>query len=271
MSKLLIDDNPLQVLPKLAEKIGLNEAIILQQIHYWNNINEKSNNNFRDGYFWTFNSFEDWKKQFPFFSLSTIKRTISNLEKSGLVVSANYNKLKIDRTKWYRICYKRLAKLEKLPLGQIDTTIVSKRYDHIFKLTLPLPETNSENNTETKNNIHIIKNDDRGCYEKLSDLADHCMEIYNKYDLDIEEFTFAYDYIKYFYLYFKDKFKINHGKLTNEKLLEIIENINIYLIDFNEETITYMIKAYLLENQKYYSMQQFFSRESLEIYVERYK
>ena len=37
MSKMIIDDRPLMVLPKLATAIGLNEAIVLQQIHYWLN------------------------------------------------------------------------------------------------------------------------------------------------------------------------------------------------------------------------------------------
>ena len=32
---LLIDDYPLIVLPALAEEIGLNEAIFLQQLNYW--------------------------------------------------------------------------------------------------------------------------------------------------------------------------------------------------------------------------------------------
>ena len=35
MSNLLIDDYPILVLPKLANEIGLNEAIVLQQMHYW--------------------------------------------------------------------------------------------------------------------------------------------------------------------------------------------------------------------------------------------
>lgn len=35
MSKLLISESPLLVLPSLAETIGLNEAIVLQQIHFW--------------------------------------------------------------------------------------------------------------------------------------------------------------------------------------------------------------------------------------------
>jgi hypothetical protein len=34
MSKLLIDEPPLQVLPTLAVRLGLEEAIFLQQLHY---------------------------------------------------------------------------------------------------------------------------------------------------------------------------------------------------------------------------------------------
>ena len=35
MSKLLIQENPMMILPSLAEKIGLNQAIVIQQFHYW--------------------------------------------------------------------------------------------------------------------------------------------------------------------------------------------------------------------------------------------
>ncbi len=35
MAKLLLNEQPLVVLPELACKIGLNEAIILQQLNYW--------------------------------------------------------------------------------------------------------------------------------------------------------------------------------------------------------------------------------------------
>jgi len=34
MSNLLIQEVPLMVLPTLATKIGLNEAMFLQQLHY---------------------------------------------------------------------------------------------------------------------------------------------------------------------------------------------------------------------------------------------
>lgn len=35
MSKLLLDSNPLVIIPELAVAVGLNESIILQQLHYW--------------------------------------------------------------------------------------------------------------------------------------------------------------------------------------------------------------------------------------------
>lgn len=118
MSNLLLDEQPLIILPKLAELIGLNEAIILQQVHYWVSINKKVKNNMRDGEYWTYNTFLEWQEQFPFWSLNTIKRTIASLEKRNLLIVGNFNKMKIDRTKWYRINYKELQALQISPLTQ---------------------------------------------------------------------------------------------------------------------------------------------------------
>lgn len=115
MSKLLIDDYPIMVLPKLAHLIGLNESIVLQQIHYWQ---EKSNNN-HDDRTWIYNSYPDWQKQFPFWSLTTIKRTIRSLENQKLLFVSNYNKAKFDKTKWYSIDYIRLERLHDR-MGQND-------------------------------------------------------------------------------------------------------------------------------------------------------
>lgn len=48
MSKLLINEPPLQVLPSFAQNIGLHEVIILQQVHYWVDMNQKADKNFGD-------------------------------------------------------------------------------------------------------------------------------------------------------------------------------------------------------------------------------
>ena len=109
MTQLLIDEPPLQVLPSLATKIGLNEAIVLQQFHYW----LQRSNNIKDGYKWIYNSYKGWNEQFPFFGKNTLIRTIKSLEKQGLLITANYNKAGFDKTTWYRIDYDKLSLLKK--------------------------------------------------------------------------------------------------------------------------------------------------------------
>ncbi len=125
MNKLLIDDYPIQVLPKLAELIGLNEAIVLQQIHYWirNSKHEYDNKK------WIYNSYPKWIEQFPFWSESTIKRAITSLEKQNLLHVGNYNKAGFDRTKWYSINYFELEILVTRASAQNDPTMRSKWHD----------------------------------------------------------------------------------------------------------------------------------------------
>lgn len=145
MSNLLISEPPLQVLPSLAVKVGLNEAIILQQFHYW----LQRSKNIHDGYRWIYNSYKEWNKQFPFFSERTLRRAINSLEKQGYIITGNYNKAGFDNTKWYRVNYE---KLMDSPRGQNDQTSSpnwtggSGQNDQTN--TNRLPETTTEN---TKN------------------------------------------------------------------------------------------------------------------------
>lgn len=102
MSKLLLDENPLVILPQLAVEVGLNEAVFIQQLHYW--VNSK-NAKVIDGEKWVYNTYDDWQKQFPFWSTRTLRRIITNCENMGLIKSGNFNKKQFDKTKWYTINY----------------------------------------------------------------------------------------------------------------------------------------------------------------------
>lgn len=149
MNKLLIDDYPIQVLPKLATGIGLNEAIFLQQLHYW--LNGKSAK-WRDERKWIYNTYEDWQKQFPFWSVATIKRIITSLDKQNLILKGNYNEKGFDKTIWYSIDYNELKQVSQR-LGQNDLTIRSKCTNGLgqndLNNTIDYPETTTETN---KNN-----------------------------------------------------------------------------------------------------------------------
>uniref|UniRef100_UPI002490E527 conserved phage C-terminal domain-containing protein n=1 Tax=Lactobacillus amylolyticus TaxID=83683 RepID=UPI002490E527 len=138
MSKYLLDEHPLIVIPKLAVAVGLNEAIVLQQINYWLSKSTKVIN----GRKWTYNSYEDWQKQLPFWSVSTIKRIFTGLEKDGLLVSGNFNKAKFDKTKWYTIDSVKLTSR----VCQVDTM-------EKVKLTQPIPDT-TDTSTDTSSKTY---------------------------------------------------------------------------------------------------------------------
>lgn len=116
MSRLLISEPPLMVLPSLAVKIGLNEAIFVQQLHYLLQMSQ----NHRDDKAWVYNTFEEWGEIFPFLSVKTIKRVVLSLKKLGIISSTcKYNRMKMDKTQWYSINYEELDKLT-LREGQND-------------------------------------------------------------------------------------------------------------------------------------------------------
>jgi len=230
MNNLLLDEYPLLIMPKLATKIGLNESIVLQQIHYWNEINKKANNNFKDGYYWTYNSYDKWQEQFPFWSLSTIKRTIKKLEDLKLVVTGNYNKLKIDRTKWYRIDYNVLEKVdicEFVPLVQNEPINVSKRTNQDVRMNKPLPEIKPKITTKIKNIGSIDKQRSISFNSFLS-----------KYNVN--------DDIAYYIMYYLG---YNNEKYTIDKWCEIVNNLDDIEL-MSSENIEELVRKYLNTNFK---------------------
>jgi hypothetical protein len=152
MSKLLINEPPLQVLPSLAAAIGLSEAIVLQQVHYW--ISNPKVGEEHDGRHWVYNSVRQWQEDnFRFWSERHIKRLLDKLCDMGLLLRANYNKRKYDRTHWYTIDYDALELVTQTDARPIMTNCHNGlRQDvmmHHDEMSQPIPETTAENTTET--------------------------------------------------------------------------------------------------------------------------
>jgi hypothetical protein len=135
-SKLLLDEYPLIILPKLAVAIGLNEAIVLQQIHYWLVHFERAaetedrieTDHLRDGRWWVYNTVAEWRRQFPFWSYNTVKRALESLRKNYepkseqdtkaargplLIATSRYNRAQFDKTLWYTIDYDEIERLSE--------------------------------------------------------------------------------------------------------------------------------------------------------------
>lgn len=84
MSRLLLDEPPLMVVPTLARVVGLNEAIVLQQLHY---VLQRDSALVEDDVRWVKLSVEQWQRYFPFWSESTIRRTFGTLRDLGLIAT----------------------------------------------------------------------------------------------------------------------------------------------------------------------------------------
>lgn len=105
---LLIPEHPYLLLPSLAQAIGVEAAIVLQQLHF------KLVTAGRDveGERWFYNTLARWNEVFPFFSKRALERVFKALREAGLIrVRYDLNRHAYDRTAWYAIDYDAVDRL----------------------------------------------------------------------------------------------------------------------------------------------------------------
>jgi hypothetical protein len=147
-SNLLINEPPLEVIPSLAVKIGLNEAIALQQLHYWLNNPKNAGRVDEDGNKWVYNTYAEWHDDnFPFWSEDKIQRIFLDLKAIGLVIIKQLDAKKRDMRNFYRIDYDQLCAMDD---SVLRPSIAAKVND---------VNMNTENTTETNSEKPIISFD----------------------------------------------------------------------------------------------------------------
>lgn len=86
---------------KLAIEYGVNEALLIQHFIYWIRKNKSLGKNFRDGHYWTYQTRKEIASFFPYFKPDQVRRIYESLIQKGVLITANYNKSKIDKTNWF--------------------------------------------------------------------------------------------------------------------------------------------------------------------------
>ena len=128
VQELLFNEHPIVINRKLAKCLGLKEAVVFQQIHYWLEVNKRTKNNFKDDKYWTYNSVKAWhENEFDFLSLRTVERTLQKLEKDGLLESKTFNKMAGDKTKWYTINYDKLLEVCNKKLSEKEILSIKRK------------------------------------------------------------------------------------------------------------------------------------------------
>lgn len=107
-SDLLIDEPPLVLPVALAVLVGIDEALLLQQIRYW--MADGRNPPIADGRRWVVPQQIGLLEPFAFRRRATLAQALRNLEARGFLVSSTrFNKASGDRTKWLTIDFAALA------------------------------------------------------------------------------------------------------------------------------------------------------------------
>lgn len=130
---------------EVAQKYGVYEAIVLNNLFYWIQQNAANERHCHDGHYWTYNSTKAFTQLFPYFSEKQIRTILGKLEKSGLILVGNYNKSAYDRTKWYALTDKALALFglgsSIFPNGQMEET---ERENGSDRKGEPIPNINTD-------------------------------------------------------------------------------------------------------------------------------
>lgn len=260
----------------LALVLGdLNEAIVLNQLNYWLGINRKAGKNFIDDRYWVYNSYSDWKaKDFPYWSEKTIQRTFTRLENKGVVVSANYNKLGIDKTKWYTIDTEKLQEL--VDEFNSDEDKMTNRQDNMTdrqdKMTCregqsdrPLPEITTENidrdyTTEIKYALSESKDSSRGdiyafSAEKGGSKSDVIKNLAVEF-ADCEPSDWRIEELKHIIDYFLEQYNktlnMSHIRITEQALTKIVINYFEPVGNYMSDNSAYGFDDYYKELIDYY-------------------
>jgi hypothetical protein len=138
--------------PKVAEKVGVNAAVVYQNIVFWaehkmNNRNRKQDREYwHDGYWWTYNSRSAFAEQFSYLTADQIRTALDKLVACGLLQKGNYNKAGFDKTNWYAPTIS-----SEWPVGEKSPMERGSDPNPLGKKPQPIPDSKPDNKPDSKN------------------------------------------------------------------------------------------------------------------------
>lgn len=151
MSVIFKKDDVLIINRKLTIILGLNDAVVLQQIAYWLEGDKAGIEH--DGRRWIYNTHEQWAEQFPFWSIETVRRSLASLQKQGLIIVRRLNAASRDQTNYYSIDH---AVADQLQLVKMTNSEVVKLTSSISSNRPPVTD---RTETTTKTTELTVSND----------------------------------------------------------------------------------------------------------------
>lgn len=104
---------------EVAEKYGVEKAILLENFYFWIKKNEANKTNIHEGRAYTYNTAEAYEKLFPYMKARRIAQLLREMEnKDDLLISGQFGKY--DRTKSYTLSDNALSILGDSNIQNLD-------------------------------------------------------------------------------------------------------------------------------------------------------
>lgn len=129
--------------PEIAQRVGVNAAVIYQNLLFWTEKNHANNKHVMDGHVWTYNSTAAFSELFPYLSPSQVKTALAKLIESGLVLKGEYNQNRYDRTNWYSPAV--TAKWSRCAIGEKSPMDCAEISNQSEKNRQPIPDSKPDN------------------------------------------------------------------------------------------------------------------------------
>lgn len=100
MSEMLLNERLVAIQPSLVRRLGIAEAAIVQQLHYW----LRRATNSHDGHIWVYKTYSEWADEIGL-SSKAVRGALDKLRRAEVVVSIESPLDTRDRTLWWRIDY----------------------------------------------------------------------------------------------------------------------------------------------------------------------
>ena len=146
----------------IAKKYGIGEAIFIHNLAFWIKKNQANNRHYYRGYFWIYNSYRAFAKQFEEFSKSQIETIIKNLINKKVILKDIISEREDNTSShinYYTICDKEILKLYEIEYNEDD--IEKQKPEEAIK--------NTENNNNNFDNYTSEKSD---TFSEKSDTTD---------------------------------------------------------------------------------------------------
>ncbi|MBR6984133.1 MAG: hypothetical protein IKH75_11540 [Ruminococcus sp.] len=132
----------------IATAYGIPEAVMLNDIMYWEKHNRLNGRNYFNGRYWTYNTFKAFTETYPYFSERTIKRAIQHLIDADLILVGNFDNDRFRHTNYYTLSDKAMEYFSERPNrecqnGTIGSAKMTPSYNNISNI--------DSNNTGTNN------------------------------------------------------------------------------------------------------------------------